>query len=912
MKISLRIILITFIIVVLVSVSSAFIYYSISYSIIVSQNVKTLLNNSNDFVFEFEQTSAHMDEEFSELYDRISNGQQVLIDTLDIDFYFKLNHDNKIDPNSFHCKSFVLFNYQPIELEKFFEQNPGLILRYKYSGKNETYFYGQIIDEEFLADISKKILAEISAHYGNNFLGISNAQLQSAHKSFIIEAYEKLRLKNNFDVVNIESNNLNFFGVKYEIKNSVQNTSPITFIISSTSTDIREFANTIRTILFVTILTGILLSLIITVLFTSKFRKQLTSFVNVAQETSKGNLKLRVEHISNDEIGTLANNFNNMLDNISRKEELEKSYSEFVSIINRYAELNDLSKEALKIICNHIKMQFGVLYLFRDQLLHPIATEGIIKTTVNPFEENSVYASVINDLETREFSFKVNSPTLKTASLEFPIKYILLKPIIYNKKIVAVLELISEHVPANNPNQYLNIITEQLGIALNNAIYYDKLKSLVEELKTLNDNFQKQNEMISGQNKELTELHSQLKQKAEELNKERLKAVELSNTKSQFLANMSHELKTPLSSIIGLTEIILNDSSTIPANKNRLSIVFKNSKKLLEMINNILEFSKIDNNKTTINENTFLCSKVIDDIFNYFSYYQLSDKIKFKKIFKENSDYLIKTDKDKFEHILTNLLSNAFKFTESGFVELAISNKENDLYVQVSDSGIGMSSDDIIIIFTEFEQLNKNNKKYSGAGLGLAISKKYADLMNAKLTVESKIGIGSTFVLALPNVILDYLSLSIPLKDNLPITTNFIEGDSEIVKSSSPKILVVDDDTDILFTVGDILRSLGLTAVFAKNGIEGLAILAKENIELVLLDIMMPELDGFETIKHIRESDSTKDIKVIALTAYAMLDDKHIIEQSGFDDIITKPVDINSLKMKISQALLKAKKNEYD
>lgn len=907
MKISIRIILITFVIVVLVSVSSAFIYYSISTSIIVSQNIKTLLYNSNDFVFEYEQASAHFDEEFSSILSDIKTKDKIKLDTLDIDFFFKLNEDNKIDPNSFICKSNILFNYQPIELEKFLNQNPGTILQYKYTGKNETYFYGKIINEKFIDDISKRIKTDLAVYWGDKLLGFSNKERNLFHASLLGEVFKELRFKNNFDVSTIETNNLNFFAAKYEVKSSMQNISPLTFIIYSTSSDIQEFANTIRTILSVTILTGILLSLIVTVLFTSKFRKQLSMLVDVAEASSKGNLDLRVENISHDEIGTLANSFNKMLDEISRKEMFEKKYSEFVSLINKYSDLNELSREALKSICSQLNIQFGILYLYKDKLLQPVATEGINKSVINPFEENSIYSSVVLNYETIEFNFKENNPILKASSLELPIKYMLIKPIVYNQQLVAVIELICEHTIDNSPSNYLNVITEQLGIGLNNALSVQQLKDLIAELKNLNENIQKQNEMITGQNKELSALHLQLKQKAEELEKERQKALELSDIKSQFLANMSHELKTPLSSIIGLTELILNDNSTIPANKHRLTIVFKNSKKLLEMINNILEYSKIDNNKTQLYPTIFLCSKLVDDLNTFFSFYEGNEKINFIKSFQNNTDYLIKADKDKLEHILTNLLSNAFKFTESGTIEIVLSNLQNDLVIEVNDTGIGISEDETKFIFNQFERINSTEKKYRGAGLGLAICKRYAELMGGEIVVRSKKGIGSSFKLTLKNVILDFIPINTINREVLQHQENKISNNLASINDSDKKILVVDDDVDILFTVGEIIKNMELKTVFAKNGKEALAILSKENIDLILLDIMMPELDGFETLKNIRNNERTKNIYVIALTAYAMLDDKQIIEQSGFDDVITKPVDANNLKMKINQALLKCK-----
>jgi len=213
-----------------------------------------------------------------------------------------------------------------------------------------------------------------------------------------------------------------------------------------------------------------------------------------------------------------------------------------------------------------------------------------------------------------------------------------------------------------------------------------------------------------------------------------------------------------------------------------------------------------------------------------------------------------------------------------------------------------------------------NARKYSGAGLGLAICKSYAELMNAELSVTSKEEQGSNFSLEMKDVIVE--ELDIPHTENLlgqndgkngqdteqqdqeteainiDETYNIEENDKKY------KILVVDDDNDTLFTVGEILQNLGYETIFATNGVECLNNLEISIPDLVLLDIMMPKMDGFETIKKIRSNPKFSDLLVIALTAHAMLDDKYIIEETGFDDLITKPIDNSTIQLKINQALL--------
>jgi two-component system chemotaxis sensor kinase CheA len=316
-------------------------------------------------------------------------------------------------------------------------------------------------------------------------------------------------------------------------------------------------------------------------------------------------------------------------------------------------------------------------------------------------------------------------------------------------------------------------------------------------------------------------------------------------------------------------------------------------------------------------------------------------KLAFNIIMKEKIDYLIKTDKQKLDHILTNLIGNAIKFTERGRVTLKVSSENaNDILFEVIDTGIGISEANQKHIFEEFKQLDSGNaRKYSGAGLGLAICKSYAEILNAELTVSSKVQEGSNFSLNLKNVIIEELDINPEddfilnvedkeeysretteekisgkkPKEEKPSDKNKTEDKTEISAddidtkltkdSKNYKILVVDDDNDTLFTVGEILQNLGYETTFATNGVECLNSLESSVPDMVLLDIMMPKMDGFETIKKIRSMPKFSNLLVIALTAHAMLDDKFIIEESGFNDLITKPVDNVTLKFKINQAI---------
>jgi two-component system chemotaxis sensor kinase CheA len=679
-----------------------------------------------------------------------------------------------------------------------------------------------------------------------------------------------------------------------------------------------------KIILPVILLTGILLTMIFALLFTSKFRRQISLLTTAANITGKGNFDYRVPIISKDEIGELGITFNKMISEISNKGKIEKEYAEFITIINQNITLKNLSNAVLHKILEATKLKFGSIYLSEENSLRTIASIGLGDEATENIEKKQIYKNVIDNKEIIEMTFDKNFPVVRSSLIEIQIRYILIVPVVSGNELIGIIELASETIPPNSPGEILNRFIHQFAIGLRNAVSYEKLSNLVDELKQLNEDYQVQNIQIKGKNEELVRLHKELQAKAEELEEERRKAVELTYVKSQFLASMSHELKTPLNSIIGLSELTEKDSSAQQKTKDRVRIVLRNSKKLLSMINNILEFSKIESGKYELSEQNFLLSELLADIYTSSEILSGEKQLPLSVKLNYNKNLLIKTDRSKLEHILLNLVSNAIKFTDAGTVSLTTEKiNATDLIFKVTDTGIGISEENQKIIFDEFKQLQSgNNRKYSGAGLGLALCNRYADLLKGKLAVKSEESLGTTFSLLLPHVIVDEVEFI--LKDQFEMTSHRFGGshfvkldrgnesgnDSEVNLGEFPKILIVDDDKDTLYTVGEVLHGLGFELYYATNGIECLKQLENLKPDLILLDIMMPEMDGFETINKIRSNSLWKNFLVYALTAHAMLDDKYIIEGSGFDDLITKPLDSTSLQIKVKQAIINNQKNK--
>jgi two-component system chemotaxis sensor kinase CheA len=843
----------------------------------------------------------------------------------DLDFIFTLNENNSIERNNSLFKNFIPIESRRGHLELFISKNPNILLKYYVTDEGETIFYGKAIDQDFLNDAAQIIQAKVSLIINDLPYLTSNENVTVDMSSYIVNSASLLKFKNNFDLVNTEIEDADFLAVKYKPTNLLTSNTKFYFTIFDRYTEAFEFRGATSVIMAVLIFSGVVLSIIFVILFTTRLRQQLSLLTDATNIISSGDMTHRVEIITKDEVGKLGETYNKMLDEIERKELIEKNYTEFVTLLNSNPSLKELGELILEKILSLTDTVFGALYLYEEGEIQTLAAKGIDKESLSNQAESNIIKSVIDSREPIKLQFKENQPVIKTGVVEVRIQYLLVLPILYGDDIISILEIASESVPDEDPMEQLGKIKDQLAIGISNAISYEKLENLVDELKTLNYQYLDQNERMKLQNEELTELHTKLQEKAAELEIEKTKAVELSHLKSQFLASMSHELRTPLNSIIGLSELTERDGSALPKTKDRVKIVLRNSKKLLSMINNILEFSKIESGKHEIAATSFLLSNLLNEIYSTSKPLFDEKKLEFNVVLKEKVDYLIKTDKQKLEHILSNLIGNAIKFTEKGHVILRVSSPNaKDLLFEVIDTGIGISEANQQHIFEEFKQLDSGNaRKYSGAGLGLAICKSYAELLEADLIVDSKLQEGSNFSLNMKDIITeelgidqnDYLVANIEEKEEkkeiIPEkkkekTEEHVKEQETIITDSDKtfKILVVDDDNDTLFTVGEILQNLGYETTFATNGVECLNSLESSKPDLVLLDIMMPKMDGFETIKKIRSMPEHSNLLVVALTAHAMLDDKFIIEESGFNDLITKPIDNVTIQFKINQAIM--------
>lgn len=906
MKISFRILFINFAIVVVILISSALAFYSITYKVLSSQQSKYLSNSKEDFINSFRNIAENIDNDFTIFLEKrnklnanfnynreITNLDFVLVSTTN----FKKGKSNSIGLNIEFAREFIGVPKGGFSLAKFLDLNPAVIV-HSYKTKNNTvYYYGKRIDENVLNKISDKIGSDVALISNGIPLEVSNSQNNQEYTYNLIQAAKNLSSKKDFNANTMEDENSDIISTLYKSTTLNENVQ-LEFLIFSNLSAVADLRFKIKIFLIVIGVAGVLLSLILTLVFTDKIRKQIGLLSKATEFTKNLDFKNKINIKSKDEIGKLAFAFNNMLDVLNKNQKMRSEYAEFITLLNQNPTLNQISDAALKKIIRSYDFTAGALYSVDEENKISLLSSYGIDATSLVSESSSYFDLLLKDKKQIEFNLENNPAEIKTGTIIIKIKYLLITPIIYNGKIISILELNAAEKPTVEAKEYLSSIQEQLAIGLMNAKTFVKMENLVGELKQLNENYQKQNDS-------LIKLHNELKEKADELFIQKQRAEESTRVKSQFLASMSHELRTPMNSILGLTDLLLNDSTISNKNQERLEIVLKSSKRLMQLINDILDLSKIEAGKMEIVEDNIVLDDLIKEVEASIKPLTNDKGLDFSVIKEIDTMIIIQTDKNKVTQVLLNLLGNAVKFTQNGKIMLRV-NQTNDqrLRFDIIDTGIGISKADQQTIFEEFRQVDGTiSRKYSGTGLGLSISKRIADLLNGELSLKSEINNGSVFSFILPAKIVE-LSQDIPTNtDDSKIQINNDKSPVQERAETEGTILIVDDDPDILFTLKEIVQSLGYKGEIANGGRECLSILEIEKPDLILLDIMMPEMNGFQTIKKIKESEKFKDIPVFAVSAKAMSSEKNIILKHGFDEFIPKPVDAKILDYKMQKFL---------
>ncbi len=538
-------------------------------------------------------------------------------------------------------------------------------------------------------------------------------------------------------------------------------------------------------------------------------------------------------------------------------------------------------------------------------------------------------------------------------------KSIIIAPVIIKDETIAVIELASLTTFTKTHLQLVNKVLETLGIAITNILGRMEVERLLaesqaqtEELQSQSEELQAQSEELQTQSEELRMINEQLEersrdaelksadlQKAKTELEEKAKQLQLSSKyKSEFLANMSHELRTPLNSILLLSEMLVEDSEDMLTKEQKefAQVINSSGQDLLNLINDILDLSKVEVKKLEVMFGEVNIEEFGNRLDQQFTHIAKHKKLDYEVVVGENLPDVFYTDEQRLQQIVKNLLSNAFKFTEQGTISVKIEKAEKRdllrakpevqadtwLKISVSDTGIGIPDDKMSLIFEAFHQGDgATMRKYGGTGLGLSISKEFSRLLGGVVQVDSEEKKGSTFTLLIPS-----LPKGMPQRDEVEAAWHEVSTTSEKklmeVKNSAfdinqtkevaatiqtetadisnilkgKTVVVVDDDHRNVYALNNALNKEEMNILTAENGLQCLDILHEtDHVDIILMDIMMPIMDGYKAITTIRNLETHKDVPIIALTAKAMKGDREKCLQVGASDYISKPLKLDQL-----------------
>ncbi|MDJ1176319.1 response regulator [Roseofilum capinflatum] len=437
------------------------------------------------------------------------------------------------------------------------------------------------------------------------------------------------------------------------------------------------------------------------------------------------------------------------------------------------------------------------------------------------------------------------------------------------------------------------------------------------QMRLLTQNLEKQNQQLHHEIEERQLVEAALKEMTEELEKRvKSRTLELqlakeeadraNCAKSDFLARMSHELRTPLNAILGFAQVLKKEDSKNPKNRQYLDIIIHSGEHLLQLINNILELSKIEAGKSELNEVNIDLWQLLKSIEKMLSLKAESKQLTLRFNRLDTVDRFVKADEGKIRQVLINLIDNSIKFTEQGWIEVEVDQycpedepegerEKSSLMFKIKDTGVGIDSKDVDNLFDVFFQTNQGMKNNQGTGLGLPITREFIKLMGGDIWVSSTLGEGTEF------------EFYIPVKTAHCEPQSCFKSNENIIgileNKPAYKILVVEDHWANRMLLVNLLKRIGFEVQEAVNGLDAIEVWKAWHPDLIWMDMRMPVMDGYEATEHIKSSPEGKETVILALSANAFAEEQEKMLATGCDDYLSKPFEEVELLEKMAQYL---------
>jgi CheY-like chemotaxis protein/signal transduction histidine kinase/HAMP domain-containing protein len=691
-------------------------------------------------------------------------------------------------------------------------------------------------------------------------------------------------------------------------------------------------------------------------LLADNLTNQVRAIAEVATAVTKGDLTRSIQVEASGEVADLKDNINTMIDNLrlttdrnTEQDWLKTNLARFTGMLQGQRDLSSVGRMLLSELAPLVDAQQGVIYQMESEesasmvLLSAFAADGpdgqLRRLRIGEGLVGQCAAEkrrmLISDLPE-------NTVPIRSGLFEAVPRNVIVLPVLFEDRVKAVIELASLSNFTASHLAFLEQLTASIGIVLNSIEATMQTEGLLKqsqqlatELQTQQKELQQTNEQLAQKAQQLAEQNVEVERKNQEIEQARRalegKAKELALTskyKSEFLANMSHELRTPLNSILVLGQQLTDnpDGNLTPRQVEFARTIHGAGTDLLNLISDILDLSKIESGTVSVDAEEVFFASLLDMVARPFRHEAESRRLSFEVHTDPHLTRSLVTDSKRLQQVLKNLLSNAFKFTEHGGVNLSVTvatggwsddhpvlgTAGSVVAFEVSDTGIGIPSEKQRIIFEAFQQADAGtSRKYGGTGLGLAISRELASLLGGEIQLRSAPGRGSTFTLFLPQT---YVGPSVPAvaiaerknaflpRQGSPVTAEFsierVADDRANLQPGDAVLLIVEDDPHYARVLVDLSHDKGFKVLVAMGGAEALALAREFHPTAVSLDVFLPDMLGWTVLNHLKQDPATRHIPVQMLT---LDEDRHHGLTRGAFAFVTKPTTPEGLESALAR-----------